>query len=81
LFVTKRSWKPSPYFRRRSLGITHLGFGLGAGNWLSLLVSVIVPLLGLLPRIAVEESELVRVLGEPYRAYQRTSRRLIPGAW
>jgi protein-S-isoprenylcysteine O-methyltransferase Ste14 len=58
-----------------------LGLGLGARNWLSLLVCAIVPALGLLPRIAVEESELGRVLGEEYRGYQRTTRRLVPGLW
>ncbi len=58
-----------------------LGFGIGAGNWLSLLICAVVPPLGLLPRIAVEESELVRVLGEPYRRYQNTTHRLVPGLW
>jgi protein-S-isoprenylcysteine O-methyltransferase Ste14 len=58
-----------------------LGFGLGAGNWLSLLICAVVPLLGLLSRIAVEESEMTRVLGEQYRSYQRTTHRLVPGLW
>ena len=58
-----------------------LGLGLGARNWLSLLVCAVVPALGLLPRITVEESELARVLGEDYRGYQRTTRRLVPGLW
>lgn len=58
-----------------------LGFGVGAGNWLSLVICAVVPLLGLLPRIAVEESELARVLGDPYRSYQRATRRLVPGLW
>jgi protein-S-isoprenylcysteine O-methyltransferase Ste14 len=58
-----------------------VGLGLGAGNWLSLLVCAVVPALGLLPRIAVEESELTRVLGEEYRGYQETTRRLVPGLW
>jgi protein-S-isoprenylcysteine O-methyltransferase Ste14 len=58
-----------------------LGFGIGAANWLSLLICAILPPLGLLPRIAVEESELVRVLGEPYRRYQATTHRLVPGLW
>jgi protein-S-isoprenylcysteine O-methyltransferase Ste14 len=35
----------------------------------------------MLPRIAVEESELTRVLGEQYRNYQKTTRRLVPGLW
>ncbi|MBV1856347.1 methyltransferase family protein [Catellatospora tritici] len=58
-----------------------VGFGLGVGNWLSLAVCVVVPLAGLLPRIAVEESEMTRVLGEQYRSYQRVSYRLVPGLW
>jgi protein-S-isoprenylcysteine O-methyltransferase Ste14 len=58
-----------------------LGFGLGFGNWLSLAVCAVLPPLGLLPRIAVEESELTRVLGDQYRSYQKTTRRLIPGLW
>jgi protein-S-isoprenylcysteine O-methyltransferase Ste14 len=58
-----------------------LGFGLGARNWLALLICAVVPMLGMLPRMAVEESELVRVLGDRYRDYRRTTRRLIPGLW
>lgn len=58
-----------------------LGFGLGFGNWLSLASCAVIPLLGLLPRIAVEESEMTRVLGDEYRRYQTTTRRLIPGLW
>lgn len=58
-----------------------LGFGLGVGNWLALVVSAVVPPLGLVPRIAVEESELTRVLGERYRRYQSATRRLVPGVW
>jgi protein-S-isoprenylcysteine O-methyltransferase Ste14 len=58
-----------------------LGFGLGVGNWLSLAICAVIPLVGLLPRIAVEEAELARVLGDPYRRYQRATRRLVPGLW
>ncbi|HEY7223678.1 MAG TPA: isoprenylcysteine carboxylmethyltransferase family protein [Micromonosporaceae bacterium] len=58
-----------------------LGCGLGAGNWLSIVVATVIPAAGLLARIRVEEAELARVLGEPYRAYQRVTRRLVPGLW
>lgn len=58
-----------------------LGFGLGAANWLSLAGCVVLPSLGLLRRIAVEESELTRVLGDRYRDYQQATHRLIPGLW
>ena len=58
-----------------------LGFGLGVGNWLSLAICAVIPLVGLLPRIAVEEAELARVLGDQYRRYQKATRRLVPGLW
>jgi protein-S-isoprenylcysteine O-methyltransferase Ste14 len=58
-----------------------LGFGLGAGNWSSLAICAVIPPLGLLRRITVEESEMIRSLGEQYRSYQRTTHRLVPGLW
>src|SRR4051794_8440796 len=57
------------------------GFGLGAGSWLAPLVCALLPLPAVLRRIQVEEAELTRVLGEPYRAYQAHTRRLLPGVW
>jgi protein-S-isoprenylcysteine O-methyltransferase Ste14 len=57
------------------------GFGLAVGNWLALAVCVALPLPALLRRIHVEEAELTRVLGEPYRAYRTRTKRLIPGLW
>jgi protein-S-isoprenylcysteine O-methyltransferase Ste14 len=57
------------------------GFGLGVGNWLALFACVALPLLGLLPRMKVEEAEMIRVLGEPYRTYRAHTKRLIPGVW
>jgi protein-S-isoprenylcysteine O-methyltransferase Ste14 len=35
----------------------------------------------LLRRIQVEEAELTRVLGDPYRAYESQTKRLLPGLW
>lgn len=58
-----------------------LGFGLGAGNWASLAICAVIPPLGLLPRITIEESEMIRSRGEQYRSYQRTTHRLVPGLW
>ncbi len=75
-----------PYRRIRhpaytGLLLIALGFGLAAGNWLALAICALLPPLGLLPRILREESELVRVLGDRYRTYQRATRRLVPGLW
>jgi protein-S-isoprenylcysteine O-methyltransferase Ste14 len=41
----------------------------------------VVPLAGHLPRIRVEEAELTRGLGEPYRLYAAETARLVPGVW
>ena len=57
------------------------GFGLTLGNWLALAVCVVVPPPAIVRRIQVEEAELTRVLGDPYRTYQAKTKRLIPGFW
>lgn len=48
---------------------------------LALAVCVVLPLAALLWRIRVEEAEMVRVLGDPYRTYQQRTKRLVPGLW
>ena len=63
------------------LWLVVLGFGVGVGHWLSLTACAGIPLIGVIPRIRVEEAELTRVLGEEYRAYQRGTYRLVPGIW
>lgn len=57
------------------------GAGLAVGNWLGLALCVLLPLPALVVRIRVEEAELVRVLGEPYRRYAARTKRLVPGVW
>jgi protein-S-isoprenylcysteine O-methyltransferase Ste14 len=57
------------------------GFGLAAGNWLAFAACLVVPLPAILWRIHVEEAELERVLGEPYRAYEAGTARLVPRLW
>ena len=49
------------------------GLGLALCNWLSLAVLVVVPLLGHLPRIRVEEAELERGLGKEYVVYEAST--------
>ena len=61
--------------------IASIGLGIALGNTLALAILVVVPLLGHIPRIRVEEAELTRSLGEPYRRYAETTSRLIPGLW
>jgi protein-S-isoprenylcysteine O-methyltransferase Ste14 len=57
------------------------GFGLAVGNWLALVICIVLPLPALLRRIQVEEAELTNVLGDRYRAYRAQTKRLIPGLW
>jgi protein-S-isoprenylcysteine O-methyltransferase Ste14 len=58
-----------------------IGLGLATGNLLSLAATIVLPLPAFIRRIQVEEAELSDVLGEPYRAYQARTARLIPGVW
>lgn len=58
-----------------------VGVGLALSNWLSLIVLAVVPAAGLLVRIRSEERALLAALGEEYRRYAATRRRLFPGIW
>lgn len=48
------------------------------GNFLSLLVITTGLLIGLLYRISIEEQELAKQLGQPYKEYMQRTKRLIP---
>ena len=72
-----------PYRRIRHPSYTGLllillGCSLGLANWLSLLVIMGSALIGLTYRIRVEEAALQEQLGQPYREYMRSTKRLIP---
>lgn len=57
------------------------GFGLALGTWPGLVICLVLPTAAILRRIGVEEAELTRVLGDPYRDYRDHTKRLIPGLW
>jgi len=57
------------------------GYGLAAGSWLGFVVCLALPPAAVVRRIAVEEAELERGLGEPYRAYRAGTARLVPRLW
>ena len=61
--------------------ITFVGMGLALGNWMSLVVLAVVPTVGLVIRIHVEERILSENLGDPYRRFTAGRRRLFPGLW
>lgn len=57
------------------------GLGLASGTWPGLVLCLVLPAISLLRRIGVEEAEMLRVVGEPYRVYLNHTKRLIPGLW
>ena len=54
------------------------GVGLALGSWASTALLIVVTFAVYAYRIAVEERALAAALGEPYRAFMRTRKRLIP---
>jgi protein-S-isoprenylcysteine O-methyltransferase Ste14 len=58
--------------------LMNIGIGLALGSWASTAVLTLAAFAVYRYRIAVEERALVAVLGEPYRDFMRTRRRLIP---
>jgi protein-S-isoprenylcysteine O-methyltransferase Ste14 len=58
-----------------------VGIGLTLGNWLSVLALAVLPTVGLVQRVRVEEAALVAGLGEPYERFAATRSRLVPGLW
>lgn len=58
-----------------------LGIGLILGNWLGLIALVVLPFLGILYRIHVEERVLLNYFGSAYQEYANRTKRLLPGIW
>jgi protein-S-isoprenylcysteine O-methyltransferase Ste14 len=61
--------------------ITFVGIGLALGNWAALAVLVVLPTVGLVVRIRVEERALADGLGDAYRSFAASRSRLVPGLW
>jgi protein-S-isoprenylcysteine O-methyltransferase Ste14 len=58
-----------------------LGLGLYDGNWLALLILLVLPTASLIYRISVEEAVLTEVMGRPYADYAARTKRLVPRLW
>ena len=61
--------------------LTGCGYGIALQNWLSLIFSVVLPLVALRYRIHIEERAMVKSLGTEYQTYQRNTKKLIPWIW
>jgi protein-S-isoprenylcysteine O-methyltransferase Ste14 len=68
-----------PSYTGLLLAITGLGFQVG--NWVSVVALAVAATVGLVYRIRVEERALVQALGDRYRDYSATRKRLIPLIW
>ncbi|PYO70337.1 MAG: hypothetical protein DMD37_07625 [Gemmatimonadetes bacterium] len=58
--------------------LMNTGIGLALGSWASTALLALVSFAAYSYRIAVEERALLEIVGEPYREFMRTRRRLIP---
>ena len=61
--------------------LTCVGIGLALDNWASLVAAVVLPTIGIVARIRVEERALNDGLGEAYQRFAASRARLIPGVW
>jgi protein-S-isoprenylcysteine O-methyltransferase Ste14 len=61
--------------------ITFVGIGLALGNWAALGALAVLPTIGLVYRIRIEERALLDGLGEPYRRFAASRSRLVPRLW
>jgi protein-S-isoprenylcysteine O-methyltransferase Ste14 len=57
------------------------GFGIALGDLAGATVMVVLPALGLMWRIRVEEAALSKGLGDTYTEYRRGRKRLVPWIW
>jgi len=55
-----------------------LGLDICFGNWLSLMIGVLPPLMAFMRRIAIEERALSSALGDSYLRYMARTKRLLP---
>ena len=58
-----------------------IGIALFYGNWPGLVAMIILPMIGLVNRIHVEEQALEDNLGPSYREFEATHKRMVPFVW
>lgn len=61
--------------------VAFLGCAIALGNWISIVVVMVLTVPAYLFRIREEEAALADSLGAPYRAYQARTHRLVPGVY
>jgi protein-S-isoprenylcysteine O-methyltransferase Ste14 len=61
--------------------VFYLGVGMALANVISITALAVLPAIGYVRRIYVAEAALTDTLGDRYRTYASTRRRLVPGVW
>lgn len=72
-------WLAHPSYT--GLLVSCLGAGVASANAASVAAVLVMPSYGLARRIRVEEQALIDALGDPYRRFLATRKRLVPGIW
>jgi len=57
------------------------GFGLAFGSWVGAAVALLIIVVGMLPRIRVEERALAQAFGADYTDYANSTARVLPHVW
>jgi protein-S-isoprenylcysteine O-methyltransferase Ste14 len=57
------------------------GFGLAFGSWVSAAIALLIVVVGMLPRIRVEERALAQAFGADYTDYANSTARVLPHVW
>jgi protein-S-isoprenylcysteine O-methyltransferase Ste14 len=61
--------------------VTLLGFGIGVGNWLSLVLLLATGFISFVRRIAIEDCALSERFGKHYEEYRERTWALVPFIW
>jgi len=75
---------PYRYIRHPSYAgiiLFFIGYGIASKDWLSLGIAVCLPTASLIYRIQIEEKALAEGMGPDYVAYQKRTKKLLPGIW
>lgn len=64
-----------------ALLVSCVGAGISTANPFSLVAAIVIPLIGLTRRIRVEEAVLMGALGDEYRMFCASRKRLVPWLW
>jgi protein-S-isoprenylcysteine O-methyltransferase Ste14 len=75
---------PYRYIRHPSYAgiiLFFIGYGITSKDWISLGVAVCLPTASLIYRIQIEEKALAEGMGPDYVAYQKKTKKLLPGIW